>query len=186
MAQCGKRIFRLLPAALERPSDGIVEQLNASLEVLKYGNWEAELHLSRFRDFCIKTPLTELEQIYDRTFGSDAPCSPFVGHHILGHDQSRRLFSVKVRQEYQIHFDPRSPQEPDHIAMMLRSLVVQESVEEARDLMVCCLIPAAEKMLALLGDRNPYRHVLRAVLVTLQTEERPASAARERRCASVS
>ena len=105
------------------------------------------LHVASFRDFCLARPLPELEALYTRTFDLNAACCPFVGHHLFGQGRSRHLFAAKVKDEYLTHVDSRKKDEPDHIAVMLRSLVVQDSVEEARELMACCLIPAVKKML---------------------------------------
>jgi nitrate reductase assembly molybdenum cofactor insertion protein NarJ len=167
----GKKIFGLLAVALEYPAGQIVEKLNASLDVLRFSNWEAMLHVASFRDFCLAHPLSELEGIYARTFDLNAPCCPFVGHHLFGQGSSRHLFAEKVKDDYLTHVDSRKKDEPDHIAVLLRSLVVQDSVEEARELMSCCLIPTVRKMLGLLDQKNPYRHILRAVLLTLESEE---------------
>lgn len=177
MEKRGNKIFSLLAAVLEYPTDRLVERTNEAILVLEGMNREASRRLSAFRDFCLVNSVCHLEEIYIRTFDLNAACCPFVGHHLLGQDRSRLLFAAKLKEEYLSHVDSHKKEAPDHIAVLLRSLTVQESVEEARELISCCLIPAAKKMLALLAGRdNPYRHVLHAVVLTLERERRFACA----------
>ncbi len=165
----GKKIFDLLAAILEYPSREIHSQLNESIAVLGIINPEAKLRLVEFRDFCENTPFPRLETIYRETFDLNAPCSPCVGHHLFTYDRSRSMFQARLRKQHHPRI-PSGRQRPDHIAVMLRSLMVQESVEEARDLAVYCLIPALKKMVAYLRhSRNPYGYALEAVLLTLET-----------------
>ncbi len=173
MQKRGKRIFSLLASVLEFPTDRTTGQVDAAIEVLEFVNREASSHLAGFRDFCLARPLRELQEIYLKTFDCPAACCPNVGHHLFGHDRSRFLFAEKVKQEYLSHVDSGKKENPDHIAVMLRSLIVQDSIEEARDLISSCLIPAVRKMVIMLeAGRNPYRHALQAVLLTLRTEDR--------------
>ncbi len=173
MQKRGKRIFSLLASVLEFPTDRITGQVDAAIEVLRFLNREAAWRLADFREFCLAKPLCELQEVYLRTFSPAAACCPNVGHHLFGHDRSRTLFAEKMKEEYLSHVDSGKKENPDHITVMLRSLIVQESVEEARDLIACCLIPAVRKMIIVLdAGRNPYRHVLHAVLLTLRTEDR--------------
>lgn len=170
------KIYSLFAAMLECPTDRLIEQVNASIALLEILNPLAKGQLVLFRAFCLTNPLAALRDIYLRTFSRTAArCFPAVGHHLFGHDRSRFLFAEKVKEEYHSHVVSPEKHVPDHIAVMLRSLVVQESVEEARELIGCCLIPAIGKMIALLSGDNPYRSVLKAVLLTLQSEDRPAS-----------
>ncbi len=172
MIKRGKKFFRLLAEILEYPTDRIVEQIDDTMNVLAFMNLEAKLHLAKFRQFCLDNQLSRLEQIHIRTFDRNPACCPYVGYHLFDAERSRSLFIAKLKEHYSAHLAARK-QLPDHLCMMLRSLVVQESVEEARDLIVYCLIPAVRKMIALLKDTdNPYRDVLQAVLLTLETEDR--------------
>jgi nitrate reductase assembly molybdenum cofactor insertion protein NarJ len=164
----GKRIFGLLASILEYPSPGINSQIDKSIAFLALLNPEAKLHLDQFRGFCSDNPLSRLEEIHRKTFDLDAPCSPYVGHHLFNYDRSRMMFQARLRRRRYPGIPSRNPH-PDHIADMLRSLIVQESVEEARELAVCCLVPALRKMISRLEDNgNPYQSVLQAVLLTLE------------------
>ncbi len=173
MVKKGKRIFRLLSAVLEYPTPSIVHTITEAIELLTSADREAAARLDRFRQFCRATPLSAVEDVYRKTFELSAGCCPFVGHHLFGQDRSRSMFAAKVKEEYLSHIGAEKKEAPDHIAVMLRSLVVQESVEDARELISYCLIPALKKMLALLKDgESPYRDVLCAVLLTLQSNDR--------------
>jgi nitrate reductase assembly molybdenum cofactor insertion protein NarJ len=177
MEKRGKKIFSLLAALMESPTIRFIDQVSDSIRHLELVSWEARQHLVAFREFCLANTLAGLQTLYRRTFGSGAACCPYVGNYLFGHGRSRLLFAAKLREEYLAHVVSHKKEIPDHIAVMLRSLVVQDSVEEARELISCCLIPASVQMTAILKhDDNPYQEVLRAVLLTLQAEERNAGA----------
>lgn len=169
----------MLAVILEAPAQGIVEHVRETMKVLELINWDAKRHLDNFHEFCLANPLDSLREIHTRTFDSGPRCSPFVGCHLFSDDRSRKLFVAKLREHYGAHV-PNRKEPLDHIAVMLRSLVVQESVEEARELISYCMIPAVKKMIPLLQDGvNPYREVLQAVLLTLETEDRNPRSTRQ-------
>ncbi len=173
MIRRGKKIFSLFSSLLEYPGARTMSQTNEAIALLEVLNWEARQHLTEFRTFCEKKPQSELEEIYVRTFERDPGCCPSVGHHLFGHDRSRSLFAARLKEHYTGRVVSQKNEMPDHISAMLRSLILQESVEEARELVNCCLVPAVGKMIEKLQTMdNPYRHVLRAVLLTLQDEDR--------------
>ncbi len=170
MENKGKKIFGLLAEMLDYPTHRIAAQAREAAPTLELANPATKPHIDRFLDFCHSNPLSRLEEIYIETFDLQAACCPYVGHHLFAEDRSRSLFVVRMREHYGSHVSYRN-ELPDHITIMLRSLVVQDSVEEARDLIFLCLVPALRKMIALLiGSSNPYREVMIAVLLTLETE----------------
>lgn len=172
MVKRGKKIFTLLAAILEEPSERTLARLGNAIEIASLTDPGAGLYLETFRGFCMSHSLSSLRDIYTFTFDRHAACCPYVGHHLSLGERSRNLFMDKLKKEYtQPGAGP--VQLPDHITVMLRSLVVQESIDEARDLINHCLIPALRKMIAQLKDtNNPYRPVLQAVLLILQAEDR--------------
>ncbi len=173
MEKRGKKIFSLLASVLEFPTDRIMQQVDAAIDALLPVNGSAARHLLSFRRACTTTTLDRLQETYMRTFAPAAACCPNIGHHLFDHDHCRLLFAAKMRNEYLTHVEAGKKDNPDHIAVMLGSLVVQESVEEARELIGCCLVPVVKKMIRVLdAGRNPYRHVLEAVLQTLLIEDR--------------
>ncbi len=170
MKKRGKKIFSLLAEMLDYPTQRIAAQALEAAPALESANPAARPHIERFLQFCHVNPLSRLEEIYIQTFDLQAACCPSVGHHLFAEDLSRSLFMVKMKEHYGSHVSYGN-EPPDHITIMLRSLVVQDSVEEARDLIFLCLVPALRKMIALLPDSgNPYREVMKAVLLALETE----------------
>lgn len=167
MVKRGKKIFKLLASILEYPTERIVEQTNDAMHVLEFVSSEAKLQMAKFRQFCLDNQLTRLEQIYTKTFDRNAVCCPYVGYHLFFRERTRRMFVAKLREHYVAREEIS-----DHVSVMLGSLVVQESIEEARELIAYCLIPAVKKMIDLLDAANPYRDVLQAVLLTLENEDR--------------
>ena len=134
MVKRGKKIFGMLAVASGMSRRRDRRKKFRAIRVLEAVSWDAKLHLEHFLIFCRVNPLDSLKEIYDNTFDRNAHCCPYLGHHLLGHDRSRTLFAAKLKEQYLPHHVSRSEHVPDHIAVMLRSLIVQESVEEARDL----------------------------------------------------
>lgn len=167
----GKKIFSMLSAILEPPTHRTIEHVLASIRIVEPVNPDAKLHLDVFRQFCLTNSLDRLREAYATAFDPDAACCPYVGHHLFCDERSRKLFLAKLREHYGPHMNSRS-ESPDHIAEMLRSLMVQDSIEEARDLIVYCLIPALRKMIPLCACKaNPYQEILQAALLMLEMEE---------------
>lgn len=170
MQKRGKKIFSLLAAILQYPTQRTIEYVCESITVLEVLNAEAKRHLDYFREFCLTNPLNSLQEIHTGTFDLEAACCPYVGYYLFDKDHSRKLFMTRLIEHYNAHITSRNEM-PDHITSMLRSLVVQESAEEAQELIDYCLIPAVKKMVdRIKGSGNPYQEVLQAVLLTLETE----------------
>ncbi len=171
MKKRGNKIFSVLARLLEPPTEAIVERVCQASSILEHSHREAHEHLERFREFCLTHPPSCLSELHAGTFENSAGCCPYVGHHLFSTDHTRHLFAAKLKQHYSIRGSD-AKEGPDHIAEMLKSLAAQTSVEEAREVIGCCLVPAVAKMVDRTGRDNPYRAILQAVLLTLEQENR--------------
>ena len=169
------KTYGLLADILEYPTSRIAEQTKVCENALEPMNGQAFKHLRTFGEYCVKNPLSHLEELYTDTFDLEAICCPYVGFHLFGEDRSRGMFMVKLKEYYRAHNYFLKTELPDHISIMLRSLSVVIADDEARDLIKYCLIPTVKKMILLFKDSgNPYKCVLQAVLTFLEAErERP-------------
>jgi nitrate reductase delta subunit len=106
----------------------------------------------------------ELEATYTSTFDLAPSCSPYLGAHLFGsedRDRGRLLLGLRSScQRAGVDVDDREL--PDHIAHVLQ-LAAHEEQEEWPDLVRLILVPALEKMEALVApSTNPYRHLIAA------------------------
>ncbi len=171
MKQHKGNIFGSLADVLEYPTAGIPSQAKACRDALANRNRQACKNMSTFAEFCSKTPLGSIEELYTDTFDLDAVCCPYVGFHLFGEDRARGTFMVRLKEQYRANNFPLGSELPDHISVMLRFLGSAPGDAERDELVSYCLIPAAKKMISLFEDSgNPYRGVVEAVLLTLEQE----------------
>lgn len=133
------------------------------------GNFD--LFLS-FRKAVNRLSLSELQELYTRTFDLSPVCALDIGYHLFGENYKRGVFLANLA-ETEAPFDlGQEHQLPDYLPVLLRLLTKLDEDEELRSaLIVECMVPALEKMLKTLreGD-NPYRHLMAAVQATLESE----------------
>ncbi len=167
-----KNIYSLLADVLEYPTPEIAEQAEACAFALALVNGKAQGHFETFSKFCTTVPVSRIEELYTDTFDLQALCCPYVGFHIFGEDRGRGMFMVRLKEHYRAENHEVNGELPDHISVMLRFLSDRERSSENMDLISYCLIPAMKKMVFLFKDgANPYRGVLEAALVLLETEK---------------
>ena len=126
---------------------------------------------ARFVAAVAALPLSDLQELYTRTFDLNPVCALEVGYHLFGENYKRGEFLANLR-ETEAPFDLGQQQQlPDYLPVLLRLLESLEDQELRTSLIAECLIPAIEKMLASLKEgENPYRLLLDAVRATLQSE----------------
>jgi nitrate reductase molybdenum cofactor assembly chaperone len=115
--------------------------------------------------------LSELQELYTRTFDLNPACALEVGYHLFGENYKRGEFLANLR-ETEAPFDLGQAQQlPDYLPVLLRLLPKLEDQELRTSLIAECLIPAIEKMLTTFKDAgNPYRLLLVTVVTTLRAE----------------
>lgn len=115
--------------------------------------------------------LSELQELYTRTFDLNPVCALDIGYHLFGENYKRGLFLANLR-ETEATFDlGQEHQLPDYLPVLLRLLTKLDDEELRGALIVDCMIPALEKMLKTLSEGdNPYRHLIMAVRTVLNSE----------------
>jgi nitrate reductase delta subunit len=109
----------------------------------------------------------ELEELYTQTFDLNPVCSLEVGWHLFGENYSRGEFLVTMRQLLRRDGLPESTELPDHLTHVL-PVVARMGWQEADRFLVTYVLPALEKMLAGLGQKDsPYAYLLEAVRAAL-------------------
>jgi len=135
---------------------------------------ESESFVSQFSLFASETErlsLSDLQELYTRTFDLSPVCALDIGYHLFGENYKRGVFLANLR-ETEAPFDlGQEHQLPDYLPVLLRLLTKLNDEELRSALIVDCMIPALEKMLKTLSEsENPYRHLIESVRITLQSE----------------
>lgn len=176
------RVFGLFAQLLDYPgSDLGVVAAECAAGVAMHSSEAAEL-LREFASFAERTPRSRLEEIYTGVFELDATHHPYVGHHLFGESYKRSAFLLGLKDRYRPHQIECGSELPDHLAMMLRFLAVNEDSAEAEEMIGEALYPALGKMLKSKTEEPPdpdipepvhpgdeYRGLLRALCSVLQT-----------------
>ena len=115
--------------------------------------------LEPFRTFVANSEVTELEELFTRTFDMNPLTCLEVGWHLYGEDYKRGEFLVKMRQALAQYHLPESEELPDHMSHCLQLLARMEP-EEAPVLAEGYLLPALKKILTGLKPENPFRGLL--------------------------
>lgn len=135
---------------------------------------ESESFVSQFALFASeieRLSLSELQELYTRTFDLSPVCALDIGYHLFGENYKRGVFLANLR-ETEAPFDlGQEHQLPDYLPVLLRLLTKLDDEELRSALIVDCMIPALEKMLKTLSEgENPYRHLIAAVNTKLKSE----------------
>ncbi len=131
---------------------------------------DAVRFLDEFRVFLQTTTLERMEEIYTRTFDLQAICHPYVGYQLFGNGSQRGMFMAGLKEQYKICGFSERNELPDHLGIMLR-FASTCTTPERKELVNKCIIPAVKKMVSgFEDDRNPYKRVLEALLLFLQSE----------------
>jgi len=173
-----RKLYALFAEMLEYPAYSLYECFDECISLLMDRDNEAAKLLRKFESILARVPLTEMQEIYTRTFDLQPACYPYVGYHLFGEDYRRGLFMAGLKKHYLSHDFSVEKELPDHLAVILRFLAETSRDKEKAELIHECVIPSLEKMLAggLKEGDNPYGGVLQALLLTLQKED-PASLA---------
>lgn len=119
-----------------------------------------------------KFSLSDLQELYARTFDLNPVCALEIGYHLFGENYKRGEFLANLRATEAPFELGQANQLPDYLPVLLRLLAkLKDEEEELRSSLISdCMIPALDKILASLQTENPYRLLLEALRTTLQLE----------------
>jgi nitrate reductase delta subunit len=113
-------------------------------------------------------PISELQELYTRTFDLNPLCALEAGWQLYGEDYARGSFLAYLRIALNEHPIEERGELPDHLSNVL-SAIARMPNEKAEELREGAAMPAVEKMLrAFEGKSNPYEHLLRAVAAAVR------------------
>jgi nitrate reductase molybdenum cofactor assembly chaperone len=153
---------------------------NRLADLLEYPreHWSTQVAIARdseslceFTNGIEKLSLSDLQELYTRTFDLNPVCALEIGYHLFGENYKRGEFLANLR-ETEAPFDlGQENQLPDYLPVLLRLLTKLDDEQLRSSLMTECMVPALDKMLMSLTDTdNPYRFLLEALRTTIQSE----------------
>ncbi len=153
------------------PASGYVQDMQRLSQGISAAFPQAIKQLKQFNSACEQRSLSEMEELFTRTFDLAAICSPYVTGYIFGDENFDRgtLMATLGEKFSEMGFDSGG-ELPDHLAILLRfsSWLDQEALDE---LIVFCLLQPVTEMVDRLKDSdNPFHFLLAAVLVILKTD----------------
>lgn len=176
------RVFQLFAELLDYPQSERASVAAECAARVAGRSAEAAALLREFEAFAGKTALPQMEEVYTAVFELDATCHPYIGFHLFGESYKRSAFLLGLKELYQPYAIECGVELPDHLAVMLRFLSVNEDLAETEEIIHCALQPALKKMLKSKDEEPPdpdipkpsakgdeYRCVLEALWLTLLT-----------------
>lgn len=158
----------------------MIDTYKCLADLLEYPNsdWDSKIiacadnnALTAFRSAVATLTLSDLQELYTRTFDLNPVCALEVGYHLFGENYKRGEFLANLR-ETEAPFDlGQEYQLPDYLPVLLRLLTRLDDEELRSSLISHCMVPAIEKMMSSFKDtENLYRYLLEAVRTTLQSD----------------
>lgn len=166
-----KAIYRTLADLLDYPVADWQLRGNECTGLLNAEKQSLVSHFALFASETEKLSLSELQELYTRTFDLSPVCALEIGYHLFGENYKRGVFLANLRETEASLDLGQQRQLPDYLPVLLRLLTKLDDEELRSALIVDCMIPALEKMLKTLSEgENPYRHLIATVNSVLEAE----------------
>ena len=170
MMKAREGFYTAIAELLAYPDGAFGRRLARCRELLGNDDPQTAAHLADFDTATRDAALADLEELHTRTFDFNPQCALEIGWHLFGADSNRGALLVRLREELARHGIEESCELPDHLTHVL-PLVDRMSPNEATRFVRACVVPAVEKMLTGLEEKqNPYESVLRCLLMMLHAE----------------
>jgi nitrate reductase delta subunit len=132
---------------------------------------EVSAAFKNFKQEVLALSLSELQELYTRTFDLNPVCALEIGHHLFGENYKRGVFLANLRETEASYDLGQSRQLPDYLPVLLRLLTKLDDFE-LREALICeCMLPALAKMLTAFADgENPFRYLIETARIALRLE----------------
>jgi len=155
---------------LQYPTPGSLGRIQQRIDEIREVASELEDGLALLLEYSATRPETELEEIFTRTFDSNAERALEMGWHLHGENYARGVFMVRMRKLLRDHGVPESTELPDHVSHVLLVLARADEVL-ARALATGVLTPALAKVEdGFPKTENPYLGVITSLQKFLRAE----------------
>jgi nitrate reductase molybdenum cofactor assembly chaperone len=160
-----------LARLLEYPREGYSETVEESVRVVTAACPTAGAALEPFLEFVHAHPLSDLEEMFTRTFDNSPDRALEVGWHTFGENYTRGTFMVRMRQRLREVGVEESSELPDHLSHVL-ALIGRADARWSGDMSYDTVAPAVTKIHDALNDQeNPWTAVMVAVQDVLSMHE---------------
>lgn len=175
-----QQIYLRFADLLDYPGPDLLSQACTCADLLALDYPAAADQIRDFVKDAEGIPLGRLEEIYTGTFDVSPACYIFAGYILFGESFHRGKFLVRLQEEYRKRGFSAGNELADHLAVMFRfSSMLDPNQLLAQQLVSDCFIPVLTKMNASFksenGNPNPYRQVLRAILIVLERTQEAMS-----------
>ena len=150
-----RRLYGLFAELLGYPSQRLAIAAGEAAALASPISPAAAALLREFAAFAARTPLLGIEEIYTSVFELDAVCHPYVGYHLFGESYKRSSFILGLKDRYRPYSLSYGVELPDHLAVILSFLAVNDDPCETEVLIVEALHPSLQRMLATKEDEEP-------------------------------
>lgn len=171
-----------LAALLTYPEAHTLARADAWLDQWRHIRPTAAQFAAEWRTYASALTVSELQELYTRTFDLNPCCSLDIGYYMFGEDYQRGVFMAVLRERFRETGLDCGAELPDHLPHLLRWLERVFGSEEHVELVSECLVPALVRMDQSFDPRegerpdrrerstNPYRALLRATAVVLRDD----------------
>ena len=166
-----RELLRLMGELLEYPGSDIVEKARRCESLLRTMRPGAVDCLAEFIAFAESERPSGLEELYTATFDLNPQCYPYAGYQLFGEDPKRSQLMAGLQHAYRLTGFDAGSELPDHVPVLLRYLAEPGEEEAQRDLAGMVLVPALEKMAAVLESRENLYAKMVAAAAALVAEQ---------------
>ncbi len=170
--------FDQISRFLEYPVEGLRQELNEFPATIRDRFPAAAESLEVFLKATQDLSLTDMEELFTRTFDINPACNLELGWILYGQQYERGAFLVRMRELLREHGVEERGELPDHLTYVMRALAKMPE-DEAKTFCAKEVLPALEKMREGFSElENPYASVLEAVqsaLILFAEHDLPSS-----------
>jgi nitrate reductase molybdenum cofactor assembly chaperone len=158
-----QELYDLLGSILAYPDEDYHEKVRHCVNLLREEHPGSVEEISPFASEVEKMGVTDLEELYTRTFDINPVSALEIGWHLYGEQYERGAFLVKMRELSRTLGVEESTELPDHLTHVL-PLVGRMEQEDADMFVEKYLLPGLKKMIAgFSGKNNVYENVLKTI-----------------------
>ena len=170
-------VFALFAGMLDYPCGETLESASECARILSESVPEAARLVKSFADFLATSPQGRIEEVYVSMFDMNVTHAPYLGYHLFGETYKRSSFMISLRERYSDSgFRYTGVEMPDHIAVLLQFLSLNNGPKVDESLVRDALLPALRKMVAAKPLKKsayparvkPYTDVENALLLVLE------------------
>jgi len=153
-------VFQAWADLLRYPGDGRAKGICSRIDQIEAADPTLRADLQPLFDYASEHPEADLEEVFTRTFDSNAERALEVGWHLHGENYARGAFMVRMRNLLRDLEVEESCELPDHLSHVL-SVLARANPDLAEALASTVVAPALVKISAGFSDAgNPYLGVV--------------------------